>query len=292
MTARPLFAAPILALAAVLLAHAPGLAVPEPLTKTEIGCQAAFNKALPAYGKARTACVASCQKKTPLSADCTAPFGGKTLECVQKADAKLASVFAKKCPSAGTDEDTCPECYEGLGGTCAGFATRVTDKTVDLTDEIANVSFCDDSGSPDGLTKAEAKCQKATALGYAAFAAAASKCEAACLKSERKGKTDATCNPQALLFLGGDSKTSTCVFKAFGKLGVVGTKCVDRPECLNDGPLFSLVTDSLAEIGGDVAVCPAECGDGYANGDEACDPPNSFSCAGGAQCSPTCTCPS
>ena len=40
-------------------------ALPEALDKIEIGCQSALSKALAKYGKARTGCEASCQKKTP-----------------------------------------------------------------------------------------------------------------------------------------------------------------------------------------------------------------------------------
>jgi hypothetical protein len=279
----------------LLAAYAPALALPEALTKPEIGCQSAVNKALPAYGKARTGCIAKCQKKTPNSAECGAPFGGKTLECVQKADAKLASILAKKCPSAGNDDDACLECYEELGGQCSAFGGLVTAKAIALTDGIAAVAFCNDTGSPDGLTKAEAKCQNATAAGYAKFASAATKCEASCLANERKGKTDGTCNPEALLFLSGDSKTVTCLFKAFANLGKATAKCAppgDLPECMAGETLFSDVTEALSDIGGDVAVCPAECGDTYVQGVEACDPPGStFQCPGSATCTAQCTCP-
>jgi hypothetical protein len=271
------------------------LALPEALTKAEVGCQTAVNKALPAYGKARTGCIAKCQKKTPNSSDCSTPFGGKTLECVQKADAKLAGIFAKKCPTAGTDEDACPECYEELSGACPAFGGFVTAKSIALTDGIASVAFCNDSGSPDGLTKAEAKCQSATAAGYQKFVASATKCETSCLKAERKGKTDGTCNPEALLFLSGDSKTVTCLFKAFANLSKATAKCAppgDFPECMAGETLFTDVTEALSDIGGDVAVCPAECGDNFTQGVEQCDPPGStLECPGFGTCTAGCACP-
>src|SRR5262249_31523922 len=149
----------------VLVARSSALALPEALTKVEIACQTTTAKALSKYGKGRTACAASCQKKTPLSADCSAPFGGKTLECVQKADDKLAAALAKKCQSSGNDEDSCPECYEELNGTCTAFGAAMKARAIQLTDDVPNTVFCDDSGSADGLTKAEAKCQKALVAG-------------------------------------------------------------------------------------------------------------------------------
>jgi hypothetical protein len=294
MLARVLIPAAVVVL---FVSPTPVRALPEALTKTEIGCQASVNKALPAYGKARTACVAGCQKKTPLSSDCTVPFGGKTLECVQKADAKLAAALAKKCTSDGSDDDSCPECWEQLSGSCAAFGNAVTAKSIALTDDITSTVFCNDSGSPDGLSKAEAKCQKALVGGMAAFVAGATKCATACLKNERKGKTDGTCNPAGFLFLSGDSKTVACLFKPFFKLTKAEEKCSapagDAPECLTDlSGLFSRVEDGLSKLGGDVNVCPAECGDGFVQGLEQCDPPgNVGQCPGAAVCTSQCACP-
>ncbi len=292
MSARPLFAC-FAVLSLVLVTRAPVFALPEALSKGEIGCQAAINKALAGYGKARGNCVAGCEKKTPSAPDCAAPFGGKTLACVQKADAKLAAVLAKKCTSAGNDDDTCPECFEQVNGSCAAFGTAVSARSVTLTEDITDTIFCNDSGSPDGLTKAEAKCQKTLVSGLASFVNAVTKCASNCLKNERKAKTDASCNPEGLLFLSGDSKTVECVLKAFFKLSSVTGKCVDQPECLtNFGGLETRVYNQLADVGGDVNVCPAECGDGYTQGAEACDPPSSVGeCPGNAACSATCTCP-
>ena len=291
MAARPL--AVLLALFAVVVLAAPALALPEALSKTEIACQSATNKALPAYTKARAGCIATCEKKTPNSSDCDAPFANKTLTCVQKADAKLAAVLAKKCTSAGNDDDTCPECYEEVDGTCAAFGTGVTTKSIALSDDVTNTIFCDDSGSPDGLTKGEAKCQKTVLKAMTSFVTTASKCGTSCLKAERKNKTDGTCNPAAFLFLNGDTKTVGCLAKAFFKLLAAPDKCAETPECLTD--VFGLITrveEGLADVGGDVAVCPAQCGDGFTQGAEECDPPLSTDeCPGNAACSAQCTCP-
>lgn len=282
----------------LLLALVPAaFAQPEVLSKTEIACQATTNKALPAYSKARTGCIATCQKKTPLAPDCTAPFANKTLECVQKADAKLASVLAKKCLSDGSEEDACPECYEQLNGTCAAFDAAVTAKSIALADDVTSTIFCNDSGSGDGLTKAEAKCQKSLVKGMTAFVGSATKCATTCLKNERKGKTNGSCNPAGFLNLNGDEKTVACLFKAFLKLSVAESKCQapagDTPECLTDiSGLFSRVQDGLIDVGGDVAVCPAQCGDTFVQGLEECDPPSSIgTCPGNAACTAQCTCP-
>jgi hypothetical protein len=272
-------------------------ALPEALSKTEVACQAATGKALGQYGKARTGCIVKCQKKTPLSTDCTAPFANKTLECVQKADTKLAGLLAKKCVSDGTDEDSCPECYEELNGTCTAFGDAMTAKSIALTDDVTTTVFCDDTGSADGLSKAEAKCQKALVSGLTSFVSAASACANSCLKNERKGKTDGTCNPKAFLALSGDTKTVNCIFKAFLKLSNAEAKCHppsgNLPDCLpGTADLFTRVQLGLVDIGSAVDVCPAECGDGFTQGLEQCDPPGSTGvCPGNAQCTAQCTCP-
>lgn len=291
MPSRSRFAVLVALFAAVVLAP-PADAVFEALSKTEIACQNATNKALPAYTKARTGCIAGCEKKTPNSSDCAAPFGGKTLTCVQKADAKLAAVLAKKCTSAGNDDDTCPECYEELDGTCAAFGTGVTAKSIALSDDVTNTIFCDDSGSLDGLTKGEAKCQKTVLKAMTAFVSTAGKCATNCLKAERKNKTDGTCNPAAFLFLNGDTKTVNCLAKAFFKLLAAPGKCAETPECLDAFSLITRVEEGLADVGGDVAVCPAQCGDTFTQGTEECDPPSSVDeCPGNAACTAQCTCP-
>ena len=283
-------------LAPILLAT-PVLALPEALTKSEIACQNAISSALAAYTKARTGCIATCEKKTPLAPDCSAPFANKTLECVQKADGKLAGLVAKKCPNGASDDDACPECYEQLDGSCSAFGAAVTTKSVALSDDVTDTIFCDDSVSPDGLTKAEIKCQKALLKGLTAFVATAGKCGTSCLKAERKNKTDGTCNPAGFLFLNGDSKTVACLVKAFFKLTVATTKCSaptgDAPECLTDiSGLVDRVEHGLSDVGGDVAVCPAQCGDGFTQGLEECDPPSSVGqCPGNAACGAQCTCP-
>lgn len=285
------------ALALLFASYGPALALPEALSKTEVGCQATINKALPAYGKARTACIASCEKKTPHSADCRAPFGGKTLECVQKALTKVATAITKKCTSSGNDDDSCPECFESISGTCDAFGTAMTAKATALTDDLTSTVLCDDSASPDGLTKAEAKCQKTLIAAMTKFVASATKCATNCLKNERKGKTDGSCNPAGFLNLAGDSKTVQCVaFKAFFKLSAATTKCEapegDAPECMPDTfTIFDHVKDALVDIGGNVNVCPTVCGDGYVQGVEACDPPGfAVQCPVTFTCSSQCTC--
>lgn len=288
---RPGAALVLFGLLPALLPH-PAATASEPLVKAEIACQRALGKALGAYAKARVGCIAKCHKKTPLDPACGAPFAGATLTCVQKAQGKLAALLVKKCVSVGSEEDSCPECYEDVHGTCADFSVSATAKTVDLTDGLTSDIFCDDSGSPDGLTKSEAKCQAILVRALTSFVAKAVGCIDRCLANERKGKTDGTCNPLAFVDFAGDSKTLTCLqgplFKIFK---IFQTKCLDMPDCAS-GPLSILDTlqASLGDVGGTIMVCPAQCGDGYVQGLESCEPPNTNSCPGNTTCSAQCTC--
>jgi hypothetical protein len=292
MSARACVSTTLAVLAAFSVLPHPAVAAGEALTKVEIACQRATGKALGAYAKARVACVAKCEKKSPLAAECLEPFANGTLTCVQKARTKLAALLAKKCVSSGSEEDSCPECYEEVSGNCAALGAAATAKTVALTNGLTGGIFCDDSGSPDGLTKVEAKCQGALLKSLTGFVPTAVGCVGKCLANERKGKTDGTCNPQAFLSFGGDSRTLQCLQNPLVKIFVaLQTKCQDAPECMSNAlSLLDMLQVGLSDIGGAIMVCPAQCGDGYLQGLEECESPGTNSCPGNAGCSAQCTC--
>jgi len=276
-----------------------------PLTKAQLTCQSATAKGLGAYGVARARCIAKCQKKTPLGSDCSTPFAGKTLDCVSKADAKLAALLTKKC---GSNPGSCPQCFEALDGTCSAFGTDLTAQVTAFVDSLAHQVFCDDSMSADGFTKAEKKCEVTVMVGLSGFVPKAIACVGACLKNAAKGKTTGSCNPAAFLGINGsvtaDSKTLKCLEGSLLKgLAKVERPCSapkgETPQCLSDASnLFTTIQDSLNSIGADVDVCPILCGDGFTQGHEQCDPggpggtpaPNDDACPGA--CRADCTCPS
>ncbi len=270
-------------------------AVPEALSKGEVACQDAMGRTLGVYAKARAACVARCRQKTPLSTECTIPFANKTLECVQKADAKLAALLATKCQSDGTDTDSCPECYETLSGNCDAFGAGVKASTIKLVDGLSKPIFCDDTASVDGLSKVEAKCQTALLGGLGGFVSKWVACVTTCVKKERKGKTDGSCNPRAFLNgSGGDTKASACLSAAFSKMSVAARKCQapngNMPECLSGtAVLFTTMQNGISDIGTAVEVCPAQCGDNFKQGFEECDGTDATACLGA--CTANCTCP-
>jgi hypothetical protein len=276
-----------LSLTIAVLASATGaFAAREVLTKPEAKCQQTVAKQLAKIVTKRTACILKCDKKTPQDATCLPPYGGTTLECLQKIDAKALEALAAKCVSDGSDTDSCPECYEAGTAVCADVSANV-DLLEMGVDAVADEIFCDDGGSGDDLSKTESKCRRAFAPALAKYVATSAGCYAKCVKREAKGKTDGTCDPVPT-----DTKTYACLLKGSNKLlATVGKKCPDQPECMT-APFFLIgATTSAINMAADLlAVCPV-CGDGITESGEACDPPGATTCNGGAMCTAQCTCP-
>jgi hypothetical protein len=162
------------------------------------------------------------QKQKVAASECAPPYSGATLDCLNTAVAKAGSSIDKKCVAS------CPSCYGG--GNCSAFRTsRIT--SVDATlDAQYPVVFCNDAGSPDGLTAIEAKCRESAALAATKFAADLAKCYAKCHLLEFKGKIAVgSCVPPTPF----DAKTAACKAAAISKnAATITAKCPDPPECL------------------------------------------------------------
>jgi hypothetical protein len=111
---------------------------------------------------------------------------------------------------------------------------RTTD-TETQVDVLRALVFCDDSGSGDGLTKAEAKCADTVAKTLSNFAKTKLNCLSKCRKAEAKGTVPAgACNPPPT-----DPKASSCIQKATDKAVLLINKQCDpavnpkaeAPEC-------------------------------------------------------------
>jgi hypothetical protein len=90
-------------------------------------------------------------------------------------------------------------------------------------------ALCDDAHSSDGLTKSEEKCEQAAAKALASYWNDLLKCHSKCRKNEANGKTNGSCDAEALA----DSKTTVCVQEALHKVEGAIQKCADPPECLS-----------------------------------------------------------
>ncbi len=204
------------------------------LTKDEAGCQQAANKQGATFLGKKIKCLVACDKqalkgKVPAS-DCLPPFGGRTVECVAKVEGKALEGIAKKCA------DDCPECY--AGGDCAAFAGGLAAAIEAQVDLAVPLLACDDTASPDGLAKSEAKVRQRVALVVGTFVGSSEKCLAKCRKGEAEGKIPAgACAYGAET----DQKTIDCLIKAANKaFDVLEDPELDAPECLEPNLTFAL----------------------------------------------------
>jgi hypothetical protein len=221
------------------------------LTDDEVKCELGTSLAIGSkFITEKAKCIIKCEQgarngANPV-ADCSSPFAGATATCVSLATSKATGLAGSKCAA------DCPECY---GGSCttndqcsAGFSCDTTNgfcpgdcasdaagrvaAAESALDVVAAAVYCDDSGSGDGLTKEEGKCQDTTAKALSNFASKKALCYRKCRADEHKGKIAAgSCNPPA-----SDPKTSDCISMLESKTALlIDKKCEplggDRPEC-------------------------------------------------------------
>src|SRR5262249_26557188 len=106
--------------------------------------------------------------------------------------------------------------------------------------------FCDDSGSADGLTDLEARCQDRIAMSVGKLFAAELKCLTACRKKEFKSRVPAgSCTPPV-----SDQRTLDCLEKVEGSAAfMIDRTCsLDTPECdTNDGAAWASMVAASAQ---------------------------------------------
>jgi hypothetical protein len=204
------------------------------LTPAEHACEQEASKQSGTFVAKKIKCLVACDKQALKGkvdvADCLAPFGGTTRDCVSKAEAKLTGGIAKKCAL------DCPECY--ADGDCDAAATALAAGIEADIDFVVPVVRCDDAASPDGLTKDEAKARQKVALAVGKFLASTEKCLAKCRKAAAAGKIPATA---CVYGAETDQKTIDCLIKvAIKALDVVEDPELDAPECLAPDLTFAL----------------------------------------------------
>ena len=239
MTARGCVIGAVI-LAGAIVFHGSARATHTPdITDDESKCQLKASLSIAKFIFKKANCVDACQKKAfknpAVLPDCAPPYGGATAGCVQSAEGKYAGLIQSKC---GPD---CPECYSG--GNCQANADAKIATAEAHVDALLADVFCDDSGSTDGLTIAEFKCQRSVRKFATKFVADKMKCLAHCRKGEHKGKVAVgDCDPPAA-----DPKTQLCIAKREARWAArIDGKCeaavkpsADEPECgpypANDG---------------------------------------------------------
>ena len=199
--------------------------------KAELGCQLRTSLTIGKFINGKSKCIDNCQKRVFVGsgdpADCTTPFGGSTFGCVNSVEGKAGGDIQSGCAK------DCPECYSG--GDCQVDAdAKIADAEAHVDALTADV-FCDDSGSGDGLTLSEFKCQRSVRKFIAGFAARKLKCFAKCRKGEVGGKlAPGSCDQPT-----SDPKTQECVAKHETKVAfLIDKRCessvnpsADKPEC-------------------------------------------------------------
>ncbi len=151
------------------------------------------------------------------------PYAGDTASCVLRAEGKVVSR-----ESACLD---CPECYSG--GDCPADAVARIPGLEGIVDTLEPSVFCDDSGSTDGLTVTESRCQQKTAAYLGKLSNGTLKCLTACRKKEFKGAIPAgSCTPPV-----SDPRTITCLSKIETRTAAsIDRACLaDPPECYTTG---------------------------------------------------------
>jgi hypothetical protein len=176
-------------------------------------------KFVPTKQKCLARCRAGVVKGSVLASECVPPFSGRTLDCVTKIETTTATKAA-----ACLD---CPECYSG--GDCAADSTSRVGLLETIVDSFQPTIFCDDSGSGDGLTSDEFKCQLKIAGVTAKLQTDVMKCLLYCRKSEFKMAIPAgSCTPPVT-----DPKAAACLAKASLKAATsIDKACgLNPPEC-------------------------------------------------------------
>jgi hypothetical protein len=153
----------------------------------------------------RIACVVSCRRDAREAGqqptDCVPPFAGSTQGCINGSHGKAQGRICKAC-----NPDP-PECYPQEQN-CPDLADDQLAPTETNADNLLSEIYCDDSGSGDGLTPLEARCQDATAKILAKFGAKKATCLAKCHRLEHRGATlQGSCPNDSL------GKTQECITK-------------------------------------------------------------------------------
>lgn len=203
------------------------------ITKDELKCQVLGAGTLGQYIGAVQNCVIKCvvgarKGKNP-AADCLPPYAGDTARCIDQptsgAEDKAIAKFARGC------DNGCPDCYQG--GQCNAVAvSRVLNASVQI-DAVVPVVYCDETSSPDGLTKLEGKCQDNALKQVAKFASKKLKCYSKCENDEFRGSLPpGSCLPPAPA----DARTAACIANAEARaITVIDKACGppkgEAPEC-------------------------------------------------------------
>jgi hypothetical protein len=220
------------AIVAAFLAFGGATPATAELTYEEGVCETKAALAAWKYYGTKTGCLVSCQRSVRAGStdpsECVPPFeSSPTFGCIQ---GKQGRTNGRICSSCNPDA---PECYPA--DICSETASAITDyMDLVLDGGFMPLIYCDESGSPDGLTYLEGKCQDSIAKYIAKAAYSRAKCFAKCRLYELKGVlAPGTCTPP----VPGDPYIAACLAKvALATAPRIDRYCGapygDAPECL------------------------------------------------------------
>ena len=246
------------ALSVVVLATPVAAQVTDDESKCQIGASLAVSKFVTDKSKCLIKCEQGARKSLNPASDCDPDFAGTTQACVQRAEDKATGLEQSKCAK------DCPECYQG--GDCAADSNARVEDAENQVEVLAALVYCDDSGSTDGLSAAEAKCADTTAKTLSNFAKKKLNCYAKCRKTEHQGSIPAgSCTPPA-----SDATTQACIQKEETKAAfLIDKKCdpnvssnADSPDCWagRTGTQWAALVESAVDMGQSSLYCASPSG--------------------------------
>lgn len=211
--------------------HIPGL------TAVEERCQIALARSTDRFGADEAICIGRCGRKLALgkvpSSECSPPFAGRTLACIQAAATRAGARIERGC--AGD----CPECF--LDGDCRTFGNGAVATTEAVVDRMSSRILCDDAQSSDGLTVAEARCRRRLAVALGKVGIRMGRCLAACRRLVTHGQLPIESCVGVLIE---ETQARECLDRAKAKVArFVERRCGDPPDCLS--PSLSSLADDL-----------------------------------------------
>ena len=216
--------------------------LPPGLTHDEAACERSFGPATDAFGAAIATCVVRCdakaaRRKLP-SSDCVPPYGPGPRACIERARGVQTGRIARGCRA------DCPECYGG--GDCATFGRDALVVTEQVVDGLVGRVLCDDTASPDGLSRVEDRCRRASGAVLARAARAFGTCFVRCQKSVERDRFVplVSCTSPA------DAAQIEAVARCLARvrrlaLAAIGRACADPPDCLDPAALVDVVAEQI-----------------------------------------------
>ena len=244
---------------------------PPPLTPEKAGCQQTLARAQVRSWGTAIDCLVECaeMRRSDPTVVCSAEA------CLEAGRAKTEARVARRCGGMA-----CPDCY---AGGCPAFPDVALDAVRAPAELLIGQLFCDDTGSADGLTRAESRCQDALPREMEQFVAAFRQCIGNCEGDVRSGTIAAgdACLPsnEGRRFF--DARTAACLDRARQRFRTsCSERCADLPDCTPqsfcDDVLYHLVLGYPSEkpdLSDVFCLENAFCGDGRVSGpDEECDP--------------------